>query len=111
MRALIAILGLLLVSATACGADLTFTWDPAVGEVWTFVRIYEKTGSTYAQVAQVEGTLTTAIVSGVSWGNHAYIARSVGVANGTELESPDSNEVSTVVTPTSPKSLKVSREQ
>jgi hypothetical protein len=109
MKILTAILSLLILSATACGADLTFAWDPAVGEVWTFVRIYEKSGSAYKQVAQVEGTLTTATVTGVPWGNHTYIARSVGVAAGAELESADSNEVSTTVTPSSPKSLKVSR--
>lgn len=111
IRALIAILSLLMVSATACGADLTFTWDPAAGESWSHVRIYEKTGSNYTQVAQVAGTLTTATVTGVPWGNHTYIARSVGVANGVELESADSNEVSTTVAPSSPKSLKVTRGQ
>jgi hypothetical protein len=105
-------MSLFIFSATACGADLTFTWEPAVGEVWTFVRIYEKTGSTYTQVAQVDGTLTTVTVPGVSWGPHDYIARSVGVlTTGAELESPDSNTASTVVTPTSPKTLKVSRGQ
>jgi hypothetical protein len=111
MKALIAILSLLIFCTTACSADLTFTWDPAVGETWTFVRIYEKNGSNYTQVAQVPGTLTTATASGIPWGNHTYIARSVGVVNGIEVESADSNEVSIVVTPASPKSLKVTRGQ
>jgi hypothetical protein len=111
MKMLTAMLSLLIFSATACGADLKFTWDPAEGEVWTYVRVYEKSGAAYTQVAQVAGTLITAAVTGVPWGNHTYIARSVGVANGAELESADSNEVSTTVTPASPKSLKVSRGQ
>jgi len=110
MKALIAILSLFIFSATACGADLTFTWDPAVGEFWTYLRIYEKTGSVYSQVAQVEGSLTSVTVPNVSWGSHDYLARSVGVlTTGAELESPDSNTASTVVTPASPKTLKVSR--
>jgi hypothetical protein len=95
-------------SGVSCAATLTLAWDANTDDSpWTYVRIYEKVGTGYNMVSEVSGNLTTAVLTGVAWGSHTYIARAVGVdVTGAQLESPDSNSV---VTPMSIKNLKVNK--
>jgi hypothetical protein len=96
---------------TSCAATVTFAWDEKpVTEVWTFVRIYERVGTddsyTYVKVAEVSGNVTQASALGVSAGVHTYFARSVFVNGTVEIESFDSNVVTTTVRPGTPTNLK-----
>ena len=78
--------------------DIKLQWDPKPdGETWELVRIYERIGLDYIQVAEVAGDQVQAIFS-ITPGRHTYIARAV---NGQD-ESSDSNAARTKPFPSSP---------
>lgn len=91
-RILFAVIVVLIMAAAACAATLTFEWDPMpVGQNWTKVRLYEKSGTTYTLLIEVDGTATQATATNVTPGVHSFVARSF---DGT-WESGDSNVVVT----------------
>ncbi len=89
-----AILWLALAVSAFAGVNLKLAWDPKpAGDTRTSTRIYEKVGTTYTQVAEVQEPATTVTLTNVAIGTHTYVARAW---NG-QQESVDSNSVQSVI--------------
>jgi hypothetical protein len=103
-RILFAAAIVLLVAASTYAATLTFAWDPMPPDQnWTKVRLYEKSGTTYTLLEEVDGTETQATVPNVIPGAHSFVARSFdGI-----WESGDSNVVTTGPVPNPPGNFKI----
>ncbi len=107
MKPYIIIFCLMLLSASAMAADLTFQWDKwATGATWDKIRIYEVTTGTSVKVGEVLGNVTTFELKGVDISKQrSYIARSYNAA--VNVESANSNVVQTPALPSAPGGLKI----
>ena len=95
---------LLLMAASTYAANLIFAWDPMPADQnWKKVRLYEKSGTVYILLVEVDGTATQATVTNVTPGAHSFVARSF---DGT-WESGDSNVVVTGSVPNPPGNFKI----
>jgi hypothetical protein len=92
---------LMLFASTAMAASVTLAWDPVAAGTWGKVRIYEKSGTTYTLITEVEGNLNQATFEAVP-GVHNYVARSYSAP----WESADSNVVTSPAVPSTPTGLK-----
>jgi hypothetical protein len=82
------------VHAQSKSVNVKLAWDVKVsGDTRTSVRVYEKIGTLYTQVAEVPDPANVATVSNVSTGTHVYVVRAW---NG-QQESGDSNSVQAVI--------------
>jgi hypothetical protein len=104
MKRFLFMIGMLLVASSLQAASITFQWDAKPsGQTWTKVRVYEKMGTTYTLLIEVNGTETQATAANVTPGSHAFVARSFdGV-----WESADSNTVTTGTPPTAPGNFRI----
>ena len=82
------------VHAQGKSVNVNLAWDAKVtGDTRSSVRVYEKVGITYTQVAEVLEPAVVATVKNVSAGTHTYVVR----AWNSQQESADSNSVQAVI--------------
>jgi hypothetical protein len=91
----------MLFASAAMAASVTLGWDAVAAGTWGKVRIYEKSGTTYTLITEVEGNLNQATFEAVP-GVHNYVARSYSAP----WESADSNVVTSPAVPAAPTNLK-----
>ena len=89
-------------TVTLLAAQVTLTWENQQNEAWEKVRLYQKTGTTYTLLAEVNGTVTN-WSGNVPAGTVSFIARSVIGTN----ESVDSNVVTADLKPNAPNNVRV----
>jgi hypothetical protein len=80
---------------------VTLAWDAMPeGDGWAGVRVYDITTGSYVLAATVDELVTTAVISGLSPGNHRYIARSfiANYTSGTGTHNGSANNAALVDT-------------
>lgn len=89
-------------------ADLKLGWDipPVAWTSATTVRIYEISGENRTMVVEVLAFSKEATIAGVTPGVHSYVARAYSPE--WQIESDDSNIVTTPPIPAVPMNLKIS---